>query len=166
MESQTACVFAKKKLYLFIVLLHTCAHDLLFPPRDEISNWKAQPSLALEHKYGCGDQVEKPPPYLPQPEDEYPSKPEQTMGPWAAGRVTCSREGGLTGLRPVADQYSITRYGPSEWRAHNLSVFRQSDERIRDSQYVQYNLQYNYFESRLESDSRIHQRKIFRCNFS
>lgn len=63
------------------------------------------------------------------------------LGPWATGRVTCSREGGITGLRPVADQYSITRYGPNEWRAHNLSVFQQSDERIRDAQYViQYNL--------------------------
>ncbi|XP_071630899.1 tektin-4 [Temnothorax longispinosus] len=98
---------------------------------------KTEPCLAMEHECGCGDNVEKPPLYLPQPEDEYPSKPEHTMGPlgpWATGRVTCSREGGITGLRPVADQYSITRYGPSEWRAHNLSIFQQSNEKIRDSQ--------------------------------
>lgn len=105
----------------------------------------------MEH--GCGDNVEKPPLYLPQPEDEYPSKPEHTMGPlgpWATGKVTCSRETGITGLRPVADQYSITRYGPSEWRAHNLSIFQQSNERICDAQYViQYNLRLFEIASRI-----------------
>ncbi|XP_012537478.1 tektin-4 [Monomorium pharaonis] len=99
---------------------------------------KAQPCFEMENGCGdCVDNVEKPPFYLPQPEDEYPSKPEHTMGslgPWATGKVTCSREGGITGLRPVADRYSITRYGPSEWRAHNLSIFQQSNERICNAQ--------------------------------
>ncbi|XP_012054472.1 PREDICTED: tektin-4 [Atta cephalotes] len=88
-------------------------------------------------KHECGDNAEKPPLYLPQPEDEYPPKFEHAMepiGPWATGKVTCSREGGITGLRPVADRYSITRYAPSEWRAHNLNIFQQSDERIYDAQ--------------------------------
>ncbi|KYN43031.1 Tektin-4 [Trachymyrmex septentrionalis] len=101
---------------------------------------KAQPCPMTKHECsenGCGDNAEKPPFYLPQPEDEYPPKLEHTMepiGPWATGKVTCSREGGITGLRPVADRYSITRYAPSEWRAHNLSIFQQSDERICDAQ--------------------------------
>ncbi|XP_011695927.1 PREDICTED: tektin-4 [Wasmannia auropunctata] len=98
---------------------------------------KAQPCLATKLECDRGDTAEKPPLYLPQSEDEYPSKPENTMGPlgpWATGKVTCSREGGITGLRPVADRYSITRYGPSEWRAHNLSIFQQSNERICEAQ--------------------------------
>ncbi|KYN13890.1 Tektin-4 [Trachymyrmex cornetzi] len=93
----------------------------------------------MKHECGSGDNAEKPPLYLPQPEDEYPPKPGHTMepiGPWATGKVTCSREGGITGLRPVADRYSITRYGPSEWRAHNLSIFQQSNKRICDAQYL------------------------------
>ncbi|KYM98178.1 Tektin-4 [Cyphomyrmex costatus] len=91
----------------------------------------------MKDECGCGDNTEKSPLYLPQPEDEYPPKPEHTMepiGPWATGKVTCSRGGGITGLRPVADRYSITRYGPSEWRAHNLNIFQQSNERICDAQ--------------------------------
>ncbi|XP_018371091.1 PREDICTED: tektin-4 [Trachymyrmex cornetzi] len=98
---------------------------------------KAQPCSMMKHECGSGDNAEKPPLYLPQPEDEYPPKPGHTMepiGPWATGKVTCSREGGITGLRPVADRYSITRYGPSEWRAHNLSIFQQSNKRICDAQ--------------------------------
>ncbi|KAG5315750.1 TEKT4 protein, partial [Acromyrmex insinuator] len=97
---------------------------------------EAQPCPMMKHECGCGDNAEKPPLYLPQPEDKYPPKLEHTMepiGPWATGKVTCSRENGITGLRPVADRYSITRYGPSEWRAHNLSIFQQSNERVHDA---------------------------------
>lgn len=93
----------------------------------------------MEHGDGCVGDIEKPPLYFPQPEDEYPLKSEQSMipfDPWATGKVTCSPKGGITGLRPVTDQYSLTLFGPSEWRAHNLSVFQQSNEKIRDAQYV------------------------------
>ncbi|GAB1865925.1 Tektin [Camponotus japonicus] len=91
---------------------------------------------SMEQGDGCGDNVEKPPPYLPQPEDDYPPKPEcsiESLGPWATGSVTCSK-GGIIGLRPVVDRYTITRYGPSEWRAHNLNIFQQSNEKICDAQ--------------------------------
>ncbi|XP_029155600.1 tektin-4-like isoform X1 [Nylanderia fulva] len=114
-------------------------HDCLVETSQGVSQQtaKMQPSPAVEHGDACGDNVEKPPPYLPQPEDDYPPKPECSMeplGPWATGSVTCSTKGGITGLRPVTDRYSITRYGPSEWRAHNWNTFQQSDEKIYDAQ--------------------------------
>ncbi|KAM0731964.1 Tektin-4 [Formica fusca] len=98
---------------------------------------KMQPGPTMERGDGCGDNIEKPPSYLPQPEDDYPLKPECSIEPFgscATGCVTCSTKGGITGLRPVVDQYSITRYGPSEWRAHNLNIFQQSNEKICDAQ--------------------------------
>lgn len=60
----------------------------------------------------------------------------EPLGPWATGQVSCSPKGGITGLRPVADRYSVTRHGPSEWRAHNLNIFLQSNEKVADAQYV------------------------------
>ncbi|KAL2720721.1 tektin-4 isoform X2 [Vespula squamosa] len=120
--------------------------------------------LNIEEKYMCGDsqvdqrvmeenkfpcptteEVQKEPNekvvpmYLPQPGDELPVTEEGPMNattPWATGRVTYTPEGGITGLRPVADRYSITRFGPSEWRAHNLSFFQQSDENIQKAQHA------------------------------
>ncbi|KAI4494784.1 hypothetical protein M0804_000985 [Polistes exclamans] len=81
----------------------------------------------------------KNPLYFPQPGDELPMKDEGPMdetGPWATGRVTYTPQGGITGLRPVADRYSITRFGPSEWRQHNHTFFQQSDENIRKAQHA------------------------------
>lgn len=81
---------------------------------------------------------DKPPPYLPQPEDAFPIAPEETMGalgPWATGRVTFTPKDGLTGVRPVVDRYSVTKFGAPQWRAHNLKFFQQSNEKIRDAQY-------------------------------
>ncbi|XP_014486346.1 PREDICTED: tektin-4 [Dinoponera quadriceps] len=94
---------------------------------------EAQP--CLEH--GGGD-VGKPSSLsFPQAEDECSPKAEQTIpsiDPWAPGRVTCSLKGGITGLRPVKNQYSIVLSGPSQWQAHNLNIFQQSDEKISDAQ--------------------------------
>nr|XP_031850473.1 tektin-4-like isoform X2 [Nomia melanderi] len=84
-----------------------------------------------------GGAQDKPPPYLPQPEDAFPVAPEETMGalgPWATGRVTFTPKDGLTGVRPVVDRYSVTKFGAPQWRAHNLKFFQQSDEKIRDAQ--------------------------------
>ncbi|XP_011639079.1 tektin-4 isoform X1 [Pogonomyrmex barbatus] len=117
-------------------ILDECNHSVDISQHVAQQQNAVQSCCAMDHENGCGD-IEKPPLYLPQPEDEYPSKPERTMGPlgpWATGRITCSCKGGITGLRPVADRYSVTRYGPSEWRAHNLSVFQQSNEKICDAQ--------------------------------
>lgn len=111
-------------------------HDCLVETSQDVSQQTAQ-MQPMELGDACGDNIEKPPSYLSQPEDDYPPKPEYSMeprGPWATGSVTCSIKGGITGLRPVADQYSITRYGPSEWRAHNLNTFQQSNEKICDAQ--------------------------------
>ncbi|XP_047349358.1 tektin-4 [Vespa velutina] len=79
------------------------------------------------------------PMYLPQPGDELPMKDEGPMDattPWATGQVTYTPQAGITGLRPVADRYSITRFGPSEWRAHNHTFFQQSDENIQKAQHA------------------------------
>ncbi|XP_067210904.1 tektin-4 isoform X1 [Linepithema humile] len=116
-----------------------CEHDCTVETTQNDLQQAADTQLcpAMEHRNDCGDNVEKPPPYFPQLEDEYPPKPEDSMespGPWATGRVTRSLKSGITGLRPVADRYSITRYGPSEWRAHNLSIFQHSNEKICDAQ--------------------------------
>ncbi|XP_076278807.1 tektin A isoform X1 [Lasioglossum baleicum] len=76
-------------------------------------------------------------PYFPQPGDELPAQPEASMdalGPWATGRVTFTPKDGLTGVRPVVDRYSVTKFGAPQWRAHNLKFFQQSNEKIRDAQ--------------------------------
>ncbi|RLU17935.1 hypothetical protein DMN91_010174 [Ooceraea biroi] len=120
---------------------HDCSVEVSHSPQSHVSQQeitKTQPCSAVEqHRGDRGDGTEKPPLYFPQPEDEYPSKPDYSMGPldpWATGKLTCSPKGGITGLRPVANRYSITRCGPSEWRAHNSSVFQQSNEKICDAQ--------------------------------
>lgn len=46
----------------------------------------------------------------------------EPIGPWATGKVDWSPQGGVTGIRPVVDQYSISRYSASEWRKHNEEV--------------------------------------------
>lgn len=68
---------------------------------------------------------EKPPCYLPQPEDATMNRQEMEMGPigpWATGRVDWGPLAGLTGTRPVVDKYSITRYSEGEWRKHNKDM--------------------------------------------
>ncbi|XP_032664220.1 tektin-4 isoform X1 [Odontomachus brunneus] len=87
-------------------------------------------------EYGGGE-TEGLPPHCPQPENESLTKPEQAMisiDPWAPGRVTCSLKGGITGLRPVTNQYSVVLLGPKEWQTHNLNIFQQSNEKITDAQ--------------------------------
>ncbi|XP_076642532.1 tektin A [Halictus rubicundus] len=83
------------------------------------------------------DAGDRPAPYFPQPGDELPAQPEASMdalGPWATGRVTFAPKDGLTGVRPVVDRYSVTKFGAPQWRAHNLKFFQQSNEKIRDAQ--------------------------------
>lgn len=62
-----------------------------------------------------------PPVYLPQPTDST-SGDNLVMGPigpWAAGHVDWTPHAGMTGVRPVVDKYSITRYSTGEWRNNN-----------------------------------------------
>lgn len=68
---------------------------------------------------------ERPPCYLPQPEDATMTRQEMEMGPigpWATGRIDWGPLAGLTGTRPVVDKYSITRYSEGEWRKHNKDM--------------------------------------------
>lgn len=62
-----------------------------------------------------------PPRYLPQPTDSTSGDilGMGPIGPWAAGHVDWTPQAGMTGVRPVVDKYSITRYSTGEWRKHN-----------------------------------------------
>lgn len=64
--------------------------------------------------------------FLPEPQDLVPQKVSEggmgPVGPWATGQVDWGPLGGLTGTRPVVDNYSITRFSESEWRKHNHDV--------------------------------------------
>jgi len=107
---------------------------------------KTQPCPAIEYRGACGDGDKPPPCSVNQFRDEDPSKQCLTISfdPWVTGKTTYSPKDGLTGLRPVADRYSITNRGPDKWWAHNLNIFEQSKEKIRDAQYVsQENYAYN-----------------------
>lgn len=67
-----------------------------------------------------------PPPYLPQP-TESSSGDILSMtpgGPWAPGHLDWSPTAGSTGVRPVVDKYSITRYSTGEWRKTNDLILR------------------------------------------
>ncbi|XP_068624032.1 tektin-4-like [Battus philenor] len=62
-----------------------------------------------------------PPRYLPQPTDTT-SGDFLGMGsidPWAAGHLDWTPQSGVTGVRPVVDKYSITRYNTGGWRKNN-----------------------------------------------
>jgi hypothetical protein len=128
---------AEKDLYLFIILLHTIhIHNLLF---SYLATNQKKSCLVMERRCDSGEDVEKPL-YLPQPEDEYLTKSEHTLGPlesWTTAKITYFRDGEITGLRPVADRYSITFYISSESCARSLYIFRQSNEKFAIShQYV------------------------------
>ncbi|XP_052758031.1 tektin-4-like [Galleria mellonella] len=62
-----------------------------------------------------------PPKYLPQPTDSTSGDilGMGPIGPWAAGHLDWTPQAGTTGVRPVVDKYSITRYSTGEWRKHN-----------------------------------------------
>ncbi|XP_011558496.3 tektin-4 [Plutella xylostella] len=65
-----------------------------------------------------------PPEYLPQPTDTT-SGDFLTMGPigpWASGHIDWTPQAGSTGVRPIVDGYSITRYSTGQWRENNLKI--------------------------------------------
>jgi tektin-4 len=76
---------------------------------------------------------------LPEEHDKLPS-PEVTtdehqeaqkmgaIGPWATGRVDWGPLAGLTGTRPVVDQYSVTRYSEGEWRRRNAHILQGTEK--------------------------------------
>lgn len=67
-----------------------------------------------------------PPRYLPQPTDSSSGDilSMTPVGPWAPGHLDWSPTAGSTGLRPVVDKYSITRYSTGEWRKTNDLILR------------------------------------------
>ncbi|KAF7992885.1 hypothetical protein HCN44_005229 [Aphidius gifuensis] len=104
----------------------------------EQQNLVNQPEMMLHEEEKNEEQST--PPYFPQPDDDLPAKDEGPMmplGPWATGRVVYSPINGMTGLRPVVDRYSITRFSPAEWRLHNKSFFDQSKHTINDAKFVE-----------------------------
>ncbi|CAG4995561.1 unnamed protein product [Parnassius apollo] len=62
-----------------------------------------------------------PPRYLPQPTDTISGDflGMGTIDPWAAGHLDWTPQAGITGVRPVVDKYSITRYSTGQWRKNN-----------------------------------------------
>lgn len=65
-----------------------------------------------------------PPVYLPQPTcttsgDILFMGP---VGPWAAGHMDWTPSAGTTGVRPIVDKYSITKYSTGEWRHNNQVI--------------------------------------------
>lgn len=62
-----------------------------------------------------------PPRYLPQPTDSTSGDilGMGPIGPWAPGHLDWTPTAGTTGVRPVVDKYSITRYSTGEWRKNN-----------------------------------------------
>lgn len=55
------------------------------------------------------------------------------IGPWATGRVDWSPLAGLTGIRPVVDHYTITRYSTGEWRRRNEDVISKALNSMNES---------------------------------
>lgn len=55
------------------------------------------------------------------------------IGPYATGRVDWSPLAGLTGTRPVVDQYSITRFSTNEWRRRNFNTLEEASNVINQS---------------------------------
>lgn len=82
--------------------------------------------------------MEKPVCYLPQEDDDHiiiPGAQSQMgpIGPYATGRVDWSPLAGLTGTRPVVDQYSITRFSTNEWRRRNFNTLEEASKVINQS---------------------------------
>ncbi|XP_063630361.1 tektin-4-like [Cydia splendana] len=75
-----------------------------------------------------------PPPYLPQPTESTSGDflGMSGVGPWAAGHLDWTPQAGITGVRPVVDKYSITRYSTGEWRKNNEYILtpRATDKAI------------------------------------
>ncbi|KAK0092136.1 hypothetical protein PV326_002110 [Microctonus aethiopoides] len=114
--------------------------------RNESRNIRDENPTKKIYKKLSNQKIELQSPYFPQPGDDLPAEDEGPMkpvGPWATGRPVFSPTSGLTGLRPVVDRYSITRYSPAQWRAHNQTFFNQSTKTIVDARSVKANVRQN-----------------------
>ncbi|XP_026469916.1 tektin-4-like [Ctenocephalides felis] len=80
--------------------------------------------------------------YMPKADDYMPAKKDHAMGPigpWATGRVDWGPLAGMTGTRPIVDQYSITRYSEGEWRRHNKDLLNKGDSAMQETYRNSYN---------------------------
>ncbi|PNF22228.1 Tektin-4 [Cryptotermes secundus] len=131
---------------------HTQASDFFPQPENGsmVAQAICQPQPHVCSVSSCHEQPEKEAPcYLPEMRDKFPSSKvmtaqgeSQKMGvtaPWAAGCIDCGPLAGLTGTRPVVDQYSITRYSEEEWRKHNADVLRGADKATHHAKVVDFN---------------------------
>lgn len=50
-------------------------------------------------------------------------EPMRPIGAWATGQCDWNPSGGLTGVRPVVDHYSITRFSVPEWMRRNKDIY-------------------------------------------
>lgn len=51
------------------------------------------------------------------------AEPMRPIGAWASGQCDWNPSDGLTGVRPVVDHYSITRFSVSEWTKRNKNIY-------------------------------------------
>lgn len=61
---------------------------------------------------------------------------DEKMGPigsWATGNCDWNPNGGLTGIKPVVDHYSITRFSTNEWQQRNNDVYAENLHAIQQS---------------------------------
>lgn len=110
-----------------------------------VGTFKIDPTHDMMHMF-----VQKEAPcHVPEMQDKFPSskvmtaegEESQKMGataPWATSCVDCGPQAGLTGTRPVVDQYSITRYSEGEWRKHNADVLGGADKETHHAKMYMY----------------------------
>ncbi|KAB0798255.1 hypothetical protein PPYR_09248 [Photinus pyralis] len=83
-----------------------------------------------------------PPRYLTQPGDPMMEEKHDDMGPlgpWASGRLDWRPTTGTTGIRPVVDKYSITKYSEVEWRKRNSELIDMALEGDKDANLCDWN---------------------------
>lgn len=60
----------------------------------------------------------------------------EKMGPigvWATGKCDWDPKNGLTGIKPVVDHYSITRFSTHEWQQRNDDVYAENSRVIQQN---------------------------------
>jgi hypothetical protein len=70
--------------------------------------------------------------------DKFPSSEVMTADSKQLQKMGVTELAGLTGTRPVVDQYSITRYGEGEWRKHNADVLRGANQKTHHAKVYVY----------------------------
>lgn len=70
-------------------------------------------------------------------------EPMRPIGPWATGKCDWNPSSGLTGVRPVVDHYSITRFSTNEWSQRNADIYAENHQIIQKSlKYLNFHIIY------------------------